>query len=132
MFENFSDRELARIDALTCETVVAAGRTLMSQGRPGSEAVIVLSGYADVAVDGEVVSHIGTGDIVGELALLDGEPRSATVTAATDMQVLIPDRGQFALLLREPRAVLAIAACLARRVHDAEHQLWTCQSALTA
>jgi CRP/FNR family cyclic AMP-dependent transcriptional regulator len=123
MFEDFSSRDLARIDVLTCEIDIAAGRTVMTQGQVGREALIVLSGDADVRIDGEVVARIGSGDVVGELALLDGKPRSATVIAATDMRVLVFDRGQFAELLQDPRAALAIAACVSRRLHDAERQL---------
>jgi CRP/FNR family cyclic AMP-dependent transcriptional regulator len=122
-FEDFSVAELARVDALTCETHIPAGRTVMAQGQVGREALIVLSGYADVRVDGAVVAHIGTGDIAGEMALLDGQPRSATVVAATEMRVLVLDRGQFSELLRNPRAALAVAGCVSRRLQDAEREI---------
>jgi CRP/FNR family transcriptional regulator, cyclic AMP receptor protein len=123
IFEDFSVAELARVDALTCETRIPAGRTVMAQGQVGREALIVLSGYADVRVDGAVVAHIGTGDIAGEMALLDGKPRSATVVAATEMRVLVLDRGQFSELLRNPRAALAVAGCVSRRLQDAEREI---------
>jgi CRP/FNR family cyclic AMP-dependent transcriptional regulator len=123
IFEDFSTAELARVDALTCEMEIPSGRAVMTQGQVGREALIVLSGYADVEVDGEVVAHIGTGDIAGEMALLDGKPRSATVVAATDMRVLVLDRGQFSELLRNPRAALAVAGCVSRRLQDTEREI---------
>lgn len=115
IFEDLDAAELSRIDALTCEMAIPAGRTLMRQGQPGSESVIVVSGQADVLIDGRVVSRIGAGDVVGEMALLDGRPRSATVVAATDMRLLVLDRGQFAELMQLPRAALAIAERASRR-----------------
>jgi CRP/FNR family transcriptional regulator, cyclic AMP receptor protein len=68
-----------------------------------------------VVIDGRAVSRVAAGDVVGEMALLDGRPRSATVVAATDMRLLVLDRGQFAELMQLPGAALAIADRASRR-----------------
>jgi CRP/FNR family transcriptional regulator, cyclic AMP receptor protein len=115
IFEDLDAGELARVDGLTCEVSVPAGRILMRQGHPGSESVLVVSGDADVVIDGRAVSRVAAGDVVGEMALLDGRPRSATVVAATDMRLLVLDRGQFAELMQLPGAALAIADRASRR-----------------
>jgi CRP-like cAMP-binding protein len=122
MFDSLDTAQLARIDRLSCELKVAAGRILMTQGQAGREALIVLSGYADVLVGEQRVGHVGTGEVVGELSLLDAEPRSATVVAATDMRLLVLDRGGFAELLTDPQIARLIASGMARRTRAAEQE----------
>ena len=103
LLAGLSDPELRRVDALTCEIEVAAGAVLMKQGQVGREVLIVACGIADVEIDGRTVARVGAGEPLGEMALLEGAPRSATVTALTPMHVLVLDPGQFAELLGNPR-----------------------------
>jgi CRP-like cAMP-binding protein len=85
---------------------VAAGTILMEEGMDDNgDMAIVLEGEALVvnAVEGAdealVLSEIGPGAVVGELGILDGKPRSATVTAVTDMDIAVLDRGALAQLI---------------------------------
>ena len=82
--------ELARIERLTTVVSVPTGRTLMNEGMIGHELLILLSGSASVTVDGEIVASLGPGDVVGEVSLLLGRPRTATVraTSPTDLAVV--------------------------------------------
>jgi CRP-like cAMP-binding protein len=82
---------------------VAAGTVLIRQGQFGREASIVTSGVADVSIDGWTVARVGPGEPLGELALLEGTRRCATVTALTPMSVLVMDPRQFADLASNPR-----------------------------
>jgi CRP/FNR family cyclic AMP-dependent transcriptional regulator len=121
MFEQFPDADLAAIDALVCQTVVLPGGVLVKQGQAGRQAFIVVSGEAEVRVDGEVVAHARAGDVVGEMALLDNQPRSASVVAVTALEVLVIDPRQFAELFNDPRTARWIAISLARRLRTSEH-----------
>jgi CRP-like cAMP-binding protein len=119
MFANLPDPVLARIDSLVVEVDLEAGTVLTAENDPGREAFIITEGTAEVRVDGEVVAHASTGDLVGEMSLLDYRPRSATVVALTPLRVLVMDRGQFAALFQDPQAAQSIAASLSQRLRDA-------------
>ena len=80
-------RELAR---LVDEITAPAGTTIMSQGEPGYEVVMLEQGTADVIKDGERINVIGPGDLIGELAVIsDGVPRTASVVATSDVSAII-------------------------------------------
>jgi CRP-like cAMP-binding protein len=102
LFANLSEAELRQVDASTCELDIAPGTVFVKQGQVGREAFVVTAGVADVSVDGVSIAQLGPGEPIGEMALLDGTPRSATVTALTPLRVLVMDRGQFAELASYP------------------------------
>ncbi len=80
-------RELARI---ADEMTVEAGETIVRQGHPGYEFIMIEDGEADVLQDGERINAMGPGDCFGELAVLaDGTPRSATVVARSDLRAIV-------------------------------------------
>lgn len=70
-------------------TSVPAGRVLMTEGQRGLESAIVIVGEVEVIHDGLVVATLGPGDVVGELSLLDGVPRTADVRTSTDVELLV-------------------------------------------
>jgi CRP-like cAMP-binding protein len=80
-------RELARIaDELTAE----AGETLMQQGEPGFEFMMIEDGQADVIQDGVRINTMGPGDCFGELSVLaDGQPRTASVIATSNLRAIV-------------------------------------------
>jgi CRP-like cAMP-binding protein len=119
MFSALSDGALERIDARMVEVRVAAGTVLMTQGERGREAFIVADGIAEVRVAGRIVSSVRTGDLVGEMSLLDGSPRTATVIALTPMRILVLDPSQFGELFTDPGTAQWIAANLAQRLRAA-------------
>jgi CRP-like cAMP-binding protein len=71
------------------ERALAPGQTLVREGDAGDELMLVLDGSATVALGGVTVGAIGPGDCVGEMALLDHAPRSATVTSTAPLRVLV-------------------------------------------
>jgi CRP-like cAMP-binding protein len=87
----------------------------MKQGQVGREVLVVAAGVADVSIDGKTVARVGVGEPLGEMALLEGAPRSATVTALTPMHILVLDPGQFAELLQNPRIDRTIHEMQTRR-----------------
>jgi CRP-like cAMP-binding protein len=101
LFSGCSDKQLQFIATRVEEVDVPAGKVLTRQGQSGGEFFIILSGGAEVSVDGSVVNTMGGGDHFGEIALLDNGPRSATVTAKTPMRVLLLSPRQFQDVLHQ-------------------------------
>jgi CRP/FNR family transcriptional regulator, cyclic AMP receptor protein len=80
-------RMLARI---MDEVTAAAGETIMSEGEPGYEALVIEEGTADVLQHGAVINTIGPGEMFGELAVLDdGTPRTASVVASSPLRAIV-------------------------------------------
>ncbi|HAK64044.1 MAG TPA: cyclic nucleotide-binding protein, partial [Alphaproteobacteria bacterium] len=110
--------------AFTSERVnFATGQSLMRQGELGDTAYLILSGDADVIVNsgaGPVkVAEIGRNGFVGEMAILRDQPRSATVTAASDMTTLkISKESFFQLVQDSPRIALELMRILAQRLEE--------------
>src|SRR5579859_533724 len=99
LFEDLSQRQLDAIARHADEVEVPAGRVLMKQGEVGQEMLVILEGGARVERNGKVVSHLGPGDVVGEMSLIDGKPRNATVIAEEPCRCLIMMRREFTPLL---------------------------------
>jgi CRP-like cAMP-binding protein len=116
MFDGLSDAALARIDSRMSETTVAEGSVLMHEGQPAREAFIIAEGRAAIAVGGRPVGSVSVGDLVGETALLDGGPRTATVVALTDLRIYVLDPAEFHTLFEDPATARWIAARLAQRL----------------
>ena len=108
LFSGLGDHELAAVDRLVDDTYVQPGFVLTSEGQIGREAFIIVSGEATVTIAGTTVATLGPGEVVGEVALTDGRPRTATVTAVTPLHLLVLSIPAFKSLLSE--------AALARRV----------------
>jgi len=120
LFERCTESELGAVAELATPASVEPGRVLATEGTPGEEFVVVIEGTASATSRGEEVGQIGPGSFFGELALLDGGPRSATVRALTPMVVLVLDRSAFDDLV--DRAIPSVArrmlATLAGRVRS--------------
>lgn len=84
-----TDKELAEAARHVDDWAVSAGTTLTSEGAVGHEAFVIVEGTAAVVIHGETVAELGPGEFVGEMAMLDRRPRSATVVAQTDMTLLL-------------------------------------------
>jgi voltage-gated potassium channel len=100
-------KELARVDGLGAEIDVRPGRTLTREGAEGYEFFIVRAGAAVATRGGRRVGVIGAGSVAGELALLDGTARTATVVATTPMRVVV-------FTAKEFDELLAVSPCIER------------------
>jgi CRP/FNR family transcriptional regulator, cyclic AMP receptor protein len=120
LFSSCSEAELRAIAALGTSVHVHEGRVLTTQGRSGSEFFLVRSGTASCLIDGEPVAEFGPGDFFGELALLGQTPRTATVTADGDMELIVFSSREFASLLQDSHQV---AMSMLRRLADRVHVL---------
>ncbi|HEY3530557.1 MAG TPA: cyclic nucleotide-binding domain-containing protein [Nocardioides sp.] len=89
MFEGLPRKVLSRIDSHCDEVEVHPGQTLTSEGHAAREAFIVAGGRAEVRVGDEVVRQTDVGEMIGDIGVLQNRPRTATVTATTDMRLLV-------------------------------------------
>lgn len=121
VFSALDDDELALVDRLAEKLDVPAGHVLMTEGEVGREFYVLLDGTADVVRGTATVATLGPGDHVGELALLDPQPRNATVTMTSDGEVLAVTQREFWQLLNDvPLLSRKVLQVLARRLHAAD------------
>lgn len=121
LFSGCSDRDLHHLAQAVDEVMLPEGTVLTREGDVGREAFVVVSGTAEVTRDGVAVAEIGPGAVVGEMSLLDGGPRSATVTATSDIDALVLTRPAFNAVLDEvPTFAHRLLVSLAQRLRVAE------------
>ena len=95
----------------------AAGDVIFAEGDPGDRFYVVREGTVTLSADGRKLEDVGPGGIFGELALLDNAPRSATATAATDVDVLpLDERGFIFHVTQTPYFALTVMKVLAARL----------------
>jgi len=93
-----------RVAAGLVAVTASAGTALMTQGEPGDAFVVIATGEVEVTVDGRPIHRLGRGAGVGEIALLRRSPRTATVTAITDVTAWSIDAGTFLAAVAGPAA----------------------------
>jgi CRP/FNR family cyclic AMP-dependent transcriptional regulator len=121
LFANVSKKGLRAIVQAGTEIDVPAGRTLVEEGQFGRHLYVLVSGTATVTRKGKKVADIGPGDFFGELAFLDGAPRSATVTATTGLTLIVlGPREMDVIIEREPLIAKRLLETMARRVRNSE------------
>ena len=121
LFQTLAPRHLRRIADLTREERIMEGAAVVTEGEEGDTFYVILEGEAKVqSRSGRVVNSLRPGDFFGEISLLDGGPRTATVSAETPMTVLTLARRDFLKMLRaEPQVavkLLSYIATLLRRL----------------
>jgi len=121
LFASVSKKGIREIVAAATEIDLRAGTQLVGQGEHGRELYVILRGTADVMVDGRKVSELAPGDFFGELAFLHPAPRSATVTARTDMRVMVLDsRAMDVIVEQEPVVAKRLMEAMAKRIRATE------------
>lgn len=96
---------------------LAPGEVLFREGDAGDTMFAVIEGDVELSCSGRVVDDVGAGGIVGEMALIDSEPRSATATAKTAACVVPVDARQFTFLVQEhPTFAILVMKVMAERL----------------
>ena len=101
LFKACSDRSIEIIAGIVRETTFPDGAVLVREGDPGDSLIVIRRGSATVDQGGTTVRRLGSGDFLGEIALIDGRPRTATVVAAEPIDALVVDRAGFSRLMDE-------------------------------
>jgi CRP-like cAMP-binding protein len=124
LFGQLSQRQLNAVARHVDEIQLRKGAVLAKQGAQGLEAIIIVGGRAQVVTDGKTIAELTAGDVVGEMSVIDGKPRSATVIAETPMDLLVLHRRDFVFLLETvPGLQRKLLVTLCQRVREADQAL---------
>ena len=99
VFSGCTRKQLDTISRLVEEVRFPEGSVLMREGRPGRECFVIADGEASVQMKGEEIARLQPGDIVGEMAVLEDQPRMATVTVTKPMTAYVMTRQTFTSVL---------------------------------
>jgi CRP/FNR family cyclic AMP-dependent transcriptional regulator len=120
LFSGCSKRELQTIARAVKDISHPAGTVVAREGEPGIGLFLIDDGAAEVTIGGKKKATLGPGDFFGEIALLDGGPRTATVTATTDVKLLGLTEWVFRGLMQEhPTIAIKTLEAMAGRLRDA-------------
>lgn len=119
LFADCSRSELDAILGVADELDLPAGRELTKEGARGAEFIVLADGEAEVRRRGRKINTLGAGDFIGEIALISGTPRTATVTTTEPSRLLVLTAGAFRKLLRDtPSIQTKVLDAVARRLAD--------------
>ncbi|HEY2915855.1 MAG TPA: cyclic nucleotide-binding domain-containing protein [Candidatus Limnocylindrales bacterium] len=118
LFAELDERSLQAIAMLAHDRTARAGEVLVREGEPGEEFVVLVEGTVHVQKRGHDVRSLVAGGFLGEVALVEHEPRTATATCATDCTLLVLRHHEFDRLMATfPAVRTKILAAMARRAH---------------
>ena len=121
LLAGLDDRVRRRLAQIGKRRTYAADEAIVKEGSTGTALYVLLSGRVRVERAGSPVGELGVGDFFGELALIEEEPRSATVVAVDETECLLFPAWEFRALLEEqPQIAVAIMRALIERIHRQE------------
>ena len=119
LFDGLSKQELLQLARLSEDMEVEPDKVLVKEGEAGQEFFVIVDGKVKVTRKGRRVATRGPGDFVGEIALLEDTPRTATITAETPVRFFVLTRKDFRHLLNEnPGVERKVLHALARRIME--------------
>jgi CRP-like cAMP-binding protein len=121
LFSGIDRHGLERLGMLSDEVDVPAGKVLMRQGESGTDMMVIVNGSVAIERDGRRLNTLGAGDFFGEIALIDGGPRTATVTAEEPSRLLVITHRDFHAMMEEfPEVEAQVLSALAHRIRRLE------------
>jgi CRP-like cAMP-binding protein len=121
LFSGVRDRELKRLANVMRVSRFNEGEVIATEGRSGIGFFLIEEGNASVSLHGEIIRTLGPGDHFGEIALIDEGPRSASVTASTDLRCRGMAAWEFRSFVQEhPEVAWPLLQTLASRLREAE------------
>ena len=121
LFSGVRDRELKRLANVMRESRFNEGDAIATEGRSGVGFFVIEEGNASVSLHGEIIRTLGPGDHFGEIALIDEGPRSATVTASTDLRCRGMAAWEFRSFVQEhPEVAWPLLQTLVSRLREAQ------------
>jgi CRP/FNR family transcriptional regulator, cyclic AMP receptor protein len=119
LFSDMSDKDLERVVVISKQVHHAEGKVVVEEDRSAVGFHLILKGTAEASTGGTVVSSLAPGAYFGEISLLDGKPRSASVTATSDLTTLAIPSWNFNRLLDEhPEMMRALLIALCDRLRN--------------
>jgi CRP-like cAMP-binding protein len=119
LFKDLSKKHLQQVSTLTTRIDAPAGKVLTREGETGREFILILEGDVEIRRGDEVIATRGAGSYIGEIALIEHQPRTATVVATTPVVLEVIGQREFATLLRdEPEIGEQIKATADERLAD--------------
>jgi CRP-like cAMP-binding protein len=119
LFAHLDGRALAQLATMVDEVDVGGGTVLMTEGRSGSEFFVIVEGTVDITRGGSHVRFLAAGDFLGEIALVDHGPRTATATTTSACRLLVLAHREFDTLIADDAGVrAAVLQALAERVRS--------------
>jgi len=128
LFSKLSPKQIDRLAACIVGKSIPRGTSIVAKGDPGSSLFVICQGTVKISVpsaDGHdaVFNLIGKGEVFGEIALLDGRPRTADVVAVTDCELFVIERRDFLPLVKEePEIALKLIEILCARLRQTTEQ----------
>jgi CRP-like cAMP-binding protein len=122
-FAACTEEQLSEMARIAERLRIQAGEVIVREGRLGRELFVILEGMATVTRAGHVVNILHAGDYFGELAAIEAAPRSATVEAATELDVLIVGPREFETMMEIRGFRNALLAGMSRRIREADGRL---------
>lgn len=125
LFEGLSKRQIASIAHVCFEATYAPGDVIVREGdRTAEHMIVITDGTASVTHKGKPLSTLGPGEVVGEMALIDGLPRSASVTAESAVRAIVLYRSAFQTLLEDvPGMYERLLITLSKRLRAQDERL---------
>lgn len=121
MFSSLNKKELGLISRGSDVVRVPKGTEIVTEGKMGHEFYLILSGSASVRRGKRKVAGLGTGDYFGEMALLDRGPRTASIVAEEDCELLVLGQREFmAVLDQVPAVAHKMLVAMASRLREAD------------
>jgi CRP/FNR family transcriptional regulator, cyclic AMP receptor protein len=122
LFKDLSRHDIEQVGQLTEEIDVPAGQVLTREGAPGSEFFVILEGEVRIEAGGEQIRTMEAGDFLGEIALVDDGPRTATATTVGPAKLLVLGRREFRSLMDSyPSIEHSVLHCLVERLRHVDH-----------
>lgn len=124
IFSKLDRSDLERIGKVVVARSYAKGEEIVKEGEQAVAFYVIVSGRVEIRKSGELLNTIGPGGSFGEMALLDGYPRVASVVAAEDTECLVMTRWDFTAELRtNPTIALAMLPVMSKRIRELEERL---------
>jgi cAMP-dependent protein kinase regulator len=122
LFKDLSGHDLEQVGQLAEEVDVPAGQVLTREGAPGSEFFVIVDGTVRIEVGGEQIRTMEAGDFLGEIALVDDGPRTATAITNGPAKLLVLGRREFRSLMDSyPSIEHSVLHCLVERLRHVDH-----------
>jgi len=121
LFSAMSDKDLARVRTISKVVTHAAGQHVVDEDKSAIGFHIILAGEAEAVIAGKAIAALGPGSYFGEMSLLDGKPRSATVRATSTLKTLVIPSWDFNHMLdQHPEMMRGLLVELCRRLRKIE------------